>query len=101
MSAREPLRDPEGRELANIEQVVRFRDASVVEIGCGNGRLTWKYVGQARTVLAFDSDGASVVEALAARSAELRPKVMFVQAAAEALPARREAFDLAIFAWSL
>jgi len=101
MNAREPLRDPEGRELANLEQVARFQDATVVEIGCGIGRLTWKYSGQARTVLAFDSDGAIVAEALAARPREHMSKVMLVQASAETLPARREAFDLAIFAWSL
>lgn len=101
MSASEPLRDPEGRELANLEQVARLQDAAVVEIGCGSGRLTWKYSGQAHTVLAFDSDAASVVEARGGRPVELRSKVVLVQAAAEALPARREAFDLAIFAWSL
>lgn len=101
MNAREPLRDPEGRELANLKQVARFQDAAVVEIGCGNGRLTWKYALQARTVLAFDSDQASVAEALAARPPELGSKVVIVQAAAEALPARRAAFDLALLAWSL
>ena len=101
MNAREPLRDPDGRELENIEQVARFQDADVVEIGCGSGRLTWKYSGQAHTVLAFDSDAASVAEAWAGRPPELKPKVVLVQAAAEALPARREAYDLAIFAWSL
>ena len=101
MNAREPLRDPEGRELENIDQVARFQDAAVVEIGCGNGRLTWKYAGQTRTVLAFDSDGAVVAEALATRPADLMSKLALVRAAAEALPARRVAFDLAIFAWSL
>ncbi len=101
MNPREPLRDPEGRELANLEQVTRLQDAAVVEIGCGNGRLTWRYAAQAASVLAFDSDRGILAEALVARPAELMSKVALVRAAAEALPARRDTYDLAIFAWSL
>ena len=74
----------------------------MIEIGCGDGRLTWKYAGQARTVLAIDVDRTSVAAARALLPEKEPPgRVDFAQAAAESIPARRESFDLAIFAWSL
>jgi len=76
--------------------------ARVIEIGCGDGRLTWKYASLARAVLAIDADRTSVAAAQATlRGIRLPSRVDFAQATAESLPARRESFDLAIFAWSL
>ena len=74
----------------------------MIEIGCGDGRLTRKYANQTRSALAIDVDRLSVVAARAMLPGmELPGRVEFAQAAAESLPARRESFDLAIFAWSL
>ncbi|MGH2619029.1 MAG: class I SAM-dependent methyltransferase [Anaerolineales bacterium] len=74
----------------------------MLEIGCGDGRLTWKYARQTRSVLAIDADRITVVAAQAMLPGMRLPtRVDFAQAAAESLPARRESFDLAIFAWSL
>ena len=52
--------------------------------------------------MAIDVDRLSVVAARAMLPGmQLPGRVEFAQAAAESLPARRESFDLAIFAWSL
>lgn len=77
-------------------------DARVLEIGCGDGRLTWKYASQSRAVLAIDADRSKLAAGRAGLSSSgLSGKVKLAQAAAETLPVRREAFDLAIFSWSL
>ena len=77
-------------------------DARVLEIGCGDGRLTWKYASQSRAVLAIDADRSKLAAGQAGLSSRgLSGKVALAQAAAETLPVRREAFDLAIFSWSL
>ena len=98
----EPERDPEGRELDQLRAVVPLDDARVLEIGCGDGRLTWKYASQSRAVLAIDADRSKMAAARAELSVRrLSAEVQLAQAAAESLPVRREAFDLAIFSWSL
>jgi len=98
----EPERDPEGRELDQLRAVVPLDDARVLEIGCGDGRLTWKYASQSRAVLAIDADRSKMAAARVELSGRrLSGEVQLAQAAAESLPVRREAFDLAIFSWSL
>ena len=35
--------DPEGNETATLFDLVDLDGAEVLEIGCGDGRLTWRY----------------------------------------------------------
>ena len=55
--------DPEGVEARVINSLVDFADRDILEIGCGNGRMTWGYASAARSVLALDTDGAAITEA--------------------------------------
>jgi 16S rRNA A1518/A1519 N6-dimethyltransferase RsmA/KsgA/DIM1 with predicted DNA glycosylase/AP lyase activity len=53
--------DPEGREIAALEAMVPTLDgATVIEIGCGDGRLTRRYARRAASVLAIDPDGGAI-----------------------------------------
>ncbi len=55
------LIDPEGCEIAALEEMVPTLDgAHVIEIGCGDGRLTRRYAARAASVLAIDPDEAAV-----------------------------------------
>lgn len=95
--------DPEGTETKRLLEFAEFgRAASLqaLEIGCGDGRLTWRYANSAATVTAIDLDADQLRIAVADRPGNLASKVNFARADGVRLPFKTEAFDLAIFAWS-
>ncbi len=94
-------RDPEGIETRILHEIADLTDTHVLEIGCGDGRLTWRYASVARSAAAIDLDPQRLATALHDRDAPLRGKVTFMQASAEALPFPCERFDRALLAWSL
>ena len=94
--------DPEGNEARQVHHLAGLpNDARVLEIGCGFGRLTWHYADSVRSVVGLDANDKWLSQAFKKRPAELREKVVFVQALGEALPLASQTFDLAIFARSL
>lgn len=93
--------DPEAVEIKYLYDMTRFSGAQVLEIGSGDGRLTWHYAASAGPVIGLDPDAKRLAAAQNACPPNLRVKVRFVQSVAEYLPFRRETFDLALLAWSL
>jgi len=73
----------------------------VLELGCGNGRLTFRYAEAAASVLAVDPDADQIAAARAALPSHLADRVTFVAAGAADVDAPRQSFDLAFFSWSL
>ena len=55
--------DPEEVETGVIHNVIDFRGKSVLEVGCGNGRMTWRFAHEAASVLAFDPREAEIAAA--------------------------------------
>ncbi len=94
-------RDPEKREINHLHAFADFAGARVLEVGCGEGRLTWRYAGAAAQVMGVDPDPARLDVASREIPPGLRSTVTFARAKAEALPFPRETFDLAVLAWSL
>jgi predicted RNA methylase len=97
-----PVVDPDGVELAAIRDLVKVEGMRVLDVGCGDGRLSFLCVAEgAERVLGIDPESESIAAARAATPRSLRGKVSFeVADAAEAeLPAKE--FDLALFSWSL
>ncbi len=95
--------DPEATEtkyLLRLADLTRGGAKRVLEIGCGDGRLTWRYAKMARHVLGVDLHADDLRVAFLDRPADLSAHVEFALADATHLPARNAAFDLAIFAWS-
>lgn len=53
--------DPEEREIrALVELLPNLHRANVIEVGCGDGRLTRRYAHRAASVLAFDPDESAI-----------------------------------------
>jgi ubiquinone/menaquinone biosynthesis C-methylase UbiE len=94
-------RDPEKIEIKYLHDVVDLAKARVLEIGCGEGRLTWRYAASAGHVVGTDLDHTRLATANSERPPALRSSLAFTQTRAEALPFPSQTFDLAILAWSL
>ena len=93
--------DPEGVETRALAEVAPVAGLRVLELGCGDGRLTFRYASDAASVLAVDPDEGEVEKARAALRPDLGDKTTFVVSGAAEVDAPRRSFDLALFAWSL
>jgi 2-polyprenyl-3-methyl-5-hydroxy-6-metoxy-1,4-benzoquinol methylase len=93
--------DPEGAHLASMRRLADLRGRRVLEMGCGDGRLTRGIAAEAASVLAFDRDEESVAEARASFPRDLLDRVEFRVTAAEAIEIPPASFDLVVFSWSL
>jgi ubiquinone/menaquinone biosynthesis C-methylase UbiE len=94
-------RDPERNEAKYLHTFVDFTNKRVIEIGCGEGRMTWQYAKAAETTIGVDPDKDALRVAKVDRPSELEHKVLFACAASEYLPFSKETFDIALLAWSL
>lgn len=93
--------DPEGAHLAALHRLAGFDGLRVLEMGCGDGRLTPGIAERAASVLAFDPEADKVAVARETLPDELRDRVEFRVAAAEALEVPPGSFDLVVFSWAL
>jgi ubiquinone/menaquinone biosynthesis C-methylase UbiE len=93
-------KDVERNESKYLHKLADFTDKRVLEIGCGEGRLTWQYAKETRSTIGIDLDQDGLRVAVFDRPSDLGQKVQFSLAESEHLPFSKEAFDLALFAWS-
>lgn len=93
-------KDPEQNETRYLLQFADFSGRRALEIGCGDGRLTWRYAAKPAKVIGIDSDRDALRVATIDRPSDLQNRVQFTNAIAEWLPFTKETFDLAILSWS-
>jgi 2-polyprenyl-3-methyl-5-hydroxy-6-metoxy-1,4-benzoquinol methylase len=99
-----PVRvDPDNNETRALFALVDFGGQHVLEIGCGSGRLTWRFADRAARVTAIDPDEESIVQARRDLPRTVRDRVTFHHIAfMDFAAARPQAeFDTAILSWSL
>lgn len=94
--------DPEGNETEALFALVDLGGAEVLEIGCGDGRLTWRYAERAAHVTAIEPFEGSIARAKE-RLHETHLPVEFRHANLEDFAADTDAdvFDIALLSWSL
>ena len=97
------LLDPQGAEITALQNFVDFTDQRVLEIGCGDGRLTWRYAGMAAHVTAIDPDPERIVAAKEACPRSLRHKVDFQLSTLQDFSYNQESprFEIVLLSWSL
>ena len=95
------LLDPEGAHLAALHRLGDFRGQRVLELGCGDGRLTVPIAHDASHVLAIDTDAEAVARARGSLPSELSQRVTYRVASAAAIEIEPHSFDLTVFSWSL
>jgi len=96
-----PVLDPEGVHLAALNRLGDFHGQRVLELGCGDGRLTLGIAEEAAHVLAFDPDAEAVDRARRSLSAELADRVTYQVASGKEIEIKAHSFDLVLFSWSL
>jgi 2-polyprenyl-3-methyl-5-hydroxy-6-metoxy-1,4-benzoquinol methylase len=93
--------DPEGAHLAALRRLAAFEGTRVLEVGCGDGRLTVPIAAEAETIVAFDPDRDAVRRAREALPAELADRVRYSAASATAIEIAPSQYDIVLFSWSL
>ena len=94
--------DPENNETRALLDLVDFTGKRVLEIGCGDGRLMWRYADWAEHVTAIDPKAEAITRAKENLPDELKSRVEFHQLAFEDFSAISEpsCFDSVILSWS-
>jgi len=95
--------DPENNEPRALFDLVDFNGQRVLEIGCGDGRLTWRYADRAAHVTAIDPFEGSITRAKENMPDNLKTRVEFRHISFDDFAAANKAstFDIAILSWSL
>jgi 16S rRNA A1518/A1519 N6-dimethyltransferase RsmA/KsgA/DIM1 with predicted DNA glycosylase/AP lyase activity len=94
--------DPEQNETRALTRLIPdFAGKSVLEIGSGDGRLTWRYAARAKRVVAIEPDAEKHTASLVNRPNEFK-HVEFLNLDLDSfVQQNKERFDQAILSWSL
>jgi len=93
-------KDPEKQETSRLLHFGDFQGKRVLEVGSGDGRLTWRYAARALRVVGVDVDRDALRIAQIERPSDLANRAVFVEATSVRLPFHKESFDMAVLAWS-
>lgn len=93
--------DPEQVETRIIHRLIDFAGKDVLDIGCGDGRMTWRFAEPTHSVLGLDPEAKSIATARASMPDQLRAKVTFQVADITTATLPPAAYDVVVLSWSL
>ena len=95
--------DPENNETRALFDVVNLEGRYVLEIGCGDGRLTWRYADRAAHITAIDPVAKQIALAREHLPSQLQDRIEFHSITFEdfAAASAPSIFDIVILSWSL
>jgi len=93
--------DREQNELRALRNVTDWRGKRVLEIGCGDGRLTRRLARLGSRVDAIDPLPESINTAQRQLPQSFRSRVRFSVGKSSRLEYANDTFDIVLFSWSL
>jgi ubiquinone/menaquinone biosynthesis C-methylase UbiE len=95
--------DPENNETRALFDMADFSGQHVLEIGCGDGRVTWRYADKAARVTAIDPSAKQIAQAREDLPGQLEDRIEFQVTAFEdfAAASAPSVFDIVILSYSL
>ncbi len=93
--------DPDRNEIHALERVTDWHGKRVIEIGCGNGRLTLRLARLGAIVHAIDPNADLIREAGEKLPRRLAQHISYNVGSAEHLDSIDGSFEMGVFAWSL
>ena len=95
--------DPENNETRALLDMADFDGQHVLEIGCGDGRMTWRYADKAARVTGIDPSSKQIAQAKKDLPSHLQDHIEFQDIAFEEFTAVSppSTFDIVILSWSL
>ncbi len=94
--------DPEGEETAALTELLpNLEELRVLEVGCGDGRLTRRYAERTGSVLAIDPEASAIATFRDTIPPALRARVQIRTGTIVTLGEPSPTFDRVVFAWSL
>src|SRR5262245_58112708 len=92
--------DPAGDEIRALEGITSWRGKRVLEVGCGNGRLTLRLAGfNPQKIIAFDPEPSSIRAARKNLLPKYMNKIEYHVGHAEHMKQKADQFDIVIFSW--
>ena len=92
--------DVAGIEKQYLLDMLPSEGGRIIEIGSGDGRLTWQYAGLAELVVGIDVTPDTLAESIEARPERLAETVSILEASGVNLPFKSGSFDHALFSLS-
>ena len=94
--------DPAENEIRALQKAASWRGKRVLEIGCGDGRLTLRLAAfHPGHIEAMDPDGSRVRLARKSRPSRYGKLITYHVGQAGSLRYARDQFDIVIFSWAL
>ena len=93
--------DPEKNEVYALKAMTDWHNKRVIEIGCGNGRLTRRLAHLGGQVEALDPNRKVIATARKDLPASLSERIRFRVGSALDLKYPKQTFDIAVFSWVL
>jgi len=93
--------DPERTEIRALEGVTPWRGARVLDIGCGDGRLSLRLARMGAKVVGIDADASDIRTARRQLPARYQERVRYEVGSGTRLKDADESFEVVLFSWSL
>ena len=93
--------DPEGVETRIIRDLIDVTGKDILEIGCGDGRLTWRFAQKSASFLAIDPKESDIAAAIERTPDALKSIVSFQVADISTVDLPEGVYDVAVISWSL